>query len=469
MRLPIITNLDIKKLNPYCFLIYSDNILESINILDLLARDNHFLQIIGVSYEPVDQAIYLFKERKNGRYICIKILGRYENWDLPSGILDLINFIDKPDFVIVDEEKDKEIFIGETTGTANVGNSQWQREGRKISAALKQIPMIYQTYYSGTDRSMFDQEIIDYGDTTGQVREPTSLQVINHFIYSLRYKAPSLVVYYSNPEYDKVLNFDRSNTGGKELFKNYVTLSLLNSFDSAYKNYKKQAEKNIYKQMLNYIIEPLNRRNVSLIPFKRIDKDFPVQPTNNILKNHGDEFIKYLTDYTNNDTFLKEDFDLIKWEFKTFFKWSHRYKGTRLLKYLAKQNLPLLSYLKIPTKVGFTFNTPKLVTLLINFYPKDRNKLIKKFNKSLPTLIVPTLMFQKKGKKFISKVDPGTGELVAFSELFAKDVKNQKSMNILVYVHVPGPREFSTNTKLFKAIKYYADCLIINERIYEIR
>jgi len=70
-------------------------------------------------------------------------------------------------------------------------------------------------------------------------------------------------------------------------------------------------------------------------------------------------------------------------------------------------------------------------------------------------------MFQKKGNKFIYKVDPGTGELVAFSELFAKDIKNQKSMNVLVYVHVQGPEKFSTTTKLFRAIKYYADCLIM--------
>jgi hypothetical protein len=129
MSLPLITNSDIKKLNPYCFLIYSDNILEGINILDLLAKNNPFLQIIGVSYEPIDQAIYLFEEQKNKKHICIKVLGRYENWNLPSEISDLINFIDKPDFVIVDEEKNKEVFVGETTGTANVGNSQWQREG----------------------------------------------------------------------------------------------------------------------------------------------------------------------------------------------------------------------------------------------------------------------------------------------------------------------------------------------------
>ena len=71
MHLPVITNESIKKLNPYCFLIYSDNILESINILDLLSNNNSFLEIIGVSYEPIDQPIYLFKEKNKERHVII--------------------------------------------------------------------------------------------------------------------------------------------------------------------------------------------------------------------------------------------------------------------------------------------------------------------------------------------------------------------------------------------------------------
>lgn len=468
MRLATITNTDIKKLNPYCFLIYSDNILESTNILDLLSTANRFVKIVGVSYEPIDQPIYLFKEASKERYICVKVLGKYENWELPPKISKLVSFIDKPDFVIVDKEKNKEVFVGETTGTANVGNSQWQREGRKISAALNRIPMVYQTYYSGTDRSMFSQETIDHGGEKGQVREPTSLQVINHFIYSLRYQVPSLVIYYPNPEYDKILNFDRSNTEGKELFKEYIALSMLNSLDDGYKNYKKQVEKGIYKQMLNYITESLDRGRLALMSVKRVDKDFPVQPANDILKKRGDEFIKYLTNYVNSDISFKDDFNLVDWDFKTFSAWSHRYKKTKLLNFLAKEKLPLLSYLKGATKAGFTLDTKSLINLLGKIYPKDKDRFSQKLDSKIPTLIIPTLMFQKKDNKFIYKVDPGTGELVAFSELFARDIKNQKSMNILIYVHVPGPQKFSTTTKLFKAIKCYADCLIINEKIYEI-
>ena len=466
MPLPVITNSGIKKFNPYCFLIYSDNILESINILDLLSENNPFLQIIGVSYEPIDQPIYFFKEKKKGRHICIKVLGRYENWELPSKIENLINFIDKPDFVIVDKEKDKEIFVGETTGTANVGNSQWQREGRKISAALRRIPMIYQTYYSGTDRSMFSRAAIDKGEAKGQVREPTSLQVLNHFIYSLRYQVPSFVIYYPDPEYDSVLGFDRGKTKGKELLRDYISICLLNSIGKDYKSIKKKIEFHIYKHMLNFINESVSHRK-SII--KRIDKDFPVQPANRILKNERRAFIKYIVDYINNDVAFSERFNLIKWDFDSFFKWNHRYTKTRLFKLLAKYKLPFLSYLKTATKAGFVVDTPSLIDLLNKIYPKDKGKFSQKLNHKVPSLIIPTLMFQKKDDKYIYKVDPGTGEIVAFSELFGKNLRNKKAMNVLIYVHVQGPEEFSTSTKLFRAIRHYADCLIINEKIHEIR
>lgn len=465
MRLPIITNEYIKKFKPYCFLIYSDNILESINILDLLSKNNPFLEIIGISYEPIDQPIYLFKEKNRERYVSIKVLGKYENWELPVRIDSIINFIDKPDFIIVDEEKNQEIFVGETTGTANVGNSQWQREGRKISAALKQIPMIYQTYYSGTDRSMFTREQIDKGEAQGQVRQPTSLQVINHFIYSFRYQVPSFVIYYPNPEYDVLIGFNRSGTRGEELLKDYVSICLLNSIDKNYKGIKKKIEHHIFKHMLNFINESVLYKNRTI---RRIDKDFPVQPTNQILKIKGETFINYLVDYINQDTRLSKKFNLVNWDFNTFFKWSHRYKKTRLLKLISNSKLPFLSYLPNSTKAGFTLDTPSLIKILDKFYPSDRDKFSQKLNSKLPTLIIPTLMFQKRGNKYIYKVDPGTGEIVAFAELFSKDLQGNKTMNVLIYVHVPGPDKFSTSTKLFKAIKYYADCLIINERVYEI-
>ncbi len=217
--------------------------------------------------------------------------------------------------------------------------------------------------------------------------------------------------------------------------------------------------------MLNFINESVSYRNTTI---KRIDKDFPVQPVNRILKTTGEDFIGYLVDYINGDTGLSKKFNLVDWDFSSFYKWSHRYKKTRLLKLLSNSKLPLLSYLKNTTKAGFTLDTPSLINLLSKIYPKDKYKFTQKLNRKLPTLIIPTLMFQKRDNRYIYKVDPGTGEIVAFAELFSKDLKGNKSMNVLIYVHVPGPEKFSTNTKLFKAIKHYADCLIVNERVYEV-
>ena len=137
MKIQALTTQEIKKHNPRCFVIYSDNILESTNILDLMSDGNRFLEIVGVSYEPIDQPIYLFKEKSNSSFICIKVAGKYENWNLPENVDSIIQLIDKPDFVIIDGVDVEGVFVGETTVTANVVNSQWQREGRKISAAEK--------------------------------------------------------------------------------------------------------------------------------------------------------------------------------------------------------------------------------------------------------------------------------------------------------------------------------------------
>ena len=69
----------------------------------------------------------------------------------------------------------------------------------------------------------------------------------------------------------------------------------------------------------------------------------------------------------------------------------------------------------------------------------------------------------------MSKKDPGTGELCYFSEFFAFNEKNEKIQNILVYIYIKSPpKGISTENSLFKAIKMYSDCLIIDDKIYEL-
>ena len=193
------------RLNEY--ILYTDNILEGITLLNHLTLNNEILKLIYVVYEPIDQPIYIFED-ENNKY-GIKISGAYDKWDLPKDVSQIINYIDLPDYVLYSIGNQRAILAGENTETASVGNSQWQREGRKIGAAIVGVPFIYQTFYSGRNESR---------DT---IREPSSLQVYNHLVYSIRYKTPSIVAYFEN-------NFENSNTrvrnprDSEELFANYI-------------------------------------------------------------------------------------------------------------------------------------------------------------------------------------------------------------------------------------------------------
>jgi len=160
------------------YILYGDNILEGITLLNDMISNEYFLSFEGVIYEPIDQPIYIFKDNKNNIY-SIKICGAYDKWKLPKEVAQIINFVDLPDYIIYSIKNKKIVIAGENTETASVGNSQWQREGRKLGAAKIGVPFIYQTFYSGRDESQ---------DT---IREPSSLQV---FVLAKNNSSPTFTV-----------------------------------------------------------------------------------------------------------------------------------------------------------------------------------------------------------------------------------------------------------------------------------
>ena len=166
------------RLNEY--ILYTDNILEGITLLNHLTLNNEILKLIYVVYEPIDQPIYIFED-ENNKY-GIKISGAYDKWDLPKDVSQIINYIDLPDYVLYSIGNQRAILAGEIlkpllleilNGKEKVEN--WCR--------YCWCSFIYQTFYSGRDESR---------DT---IREPSSLQVYNHLVYSIRYKTPSIVVF----------------------------------------------------------------------------------------------------------------------------------------------------------------------------------------------------------------------------------------------------------------------------------
>ncbi|MEI7668431.1 MAG: hypothetical protein WCI62_05515, partial [Erysipelotrichaceae bacterium] len=174
------------------YLLYSDNILEGITLLNYLTQSDNLLKFTGVVYEPIDQPIYVFEDSDSFHY-GVKVCGSFDKWLLPDDVNAIKSFVDLPDYIFYSISSNKAILAGENTETASVGNSQWQREGRKVASARVGVPFIYQTFYSGKDESL------------NSVREPNSLQVYNQLIYSARYKTPSFVAYFEN-------NFEGSQT-----------------------------------------------------------------------------------------------------------------------------------------------------------------------------------------------------------------------------------------------------------------
>jgi len=444
------------------FVSFSDNTLESIHIFDLIFRFSKLLKLVGVLYEPINQPIYCFTSN-DGKYIInIKICSQYSAWDIPKSVDKIIHFADIPDIVICRfNETFTPVLVVETTGTANVGNSQWQREGRKLGAMLSNTPIIYQTYYSGTDRS---QEV-----EKGQPREPTSLQVINHLIYSIRYKCPSFVIYFDNPEVDKRLGFNRSPTEGKRLMANYLSALLLNNAFGIYKEEKIRLEYYILKHMINYLNDIVIKHGRKIT---RLENDLPVlnEKQRLLLLDKKSTLCKFVINRIYERTQqIERKFNFLDWEFNNFLDWKPgNIEDKPLIKDILNSGLKLLSYKKGISKVGVCLDTTKLKQIIEAKYNPNK-VVVETLNESLPTLIFPGRIWKSDKKK--ESGDPESGELYAFKELFALDLEGKKVMNLLLYIFVEPPSEFrykdfiAKDTKLTRSFKYNADLVIVNNEV----
>ncbi|MDO8886805.1 hypothetical protein [Candidatus Oleimmundimicrobium sp.] len=442
---------------------FSDNVLESVHVFDLMIQFSKFLKLVGVVYEPISQPIYCFITPDN-KYINIKICGQYSAWNIPESVAKIIQFADIPDIVICEFDKNfSPVVVIETTGTANVGNSQWQREGRKLGAVVSNTPILYQTFYSGTDRSQKVNE--------GQPREPTSLQVINHIIYSIRYKCPSFVIYFNNSEVDVRLGFNHSPTEGRSLIGNYLSLILLNSAFGTHKEDKVKFERSILKHMMAYLNDSVVKYGRSCL---RIDNDLTVltEKQRSLLLGKDlsleDFVIKRVYDKSAK---IESNCDILSWDFKNFVSWvPGNIEDKPLIKNLINQKIKLLSYKKGISKIGVCLDTAKLKQIIESKYNPNKITLAS-LDTSLPTLIFPGRIW--KGKKKIESGDPESGELYAFKELFTLDLDGRKTMNLLLYIFVEPPREFqykefiAKNTKLTRSFKHNADLIIVNDEVQE--
>ena len=454
----IITLKDYEKLSkPFEFILYGDNILEGISLLNNLTLNDDLLAFYGVVYEPYDSPIYIFRE--SDHFYAIKICGHYDKWNLPNDVSFIKSFVDLPDYIFYSIQHSKVILAGENTETASVGNSQWQREGRKIAAAKLRVPFIYQTFYSGKDESL---------DT---IREPNALQAYNAILYSARYKSPNLIAYFENNFHGSTTRI-RNPIDSQELFIKYIKSVLLSSVNPQFLNTKIKLEKEFFMHIINYLKEGKysdKKRIVSNEP--RIISDLPIMTNSirqGILKN-SENFVNSLMDYiyNNNDDFMTQ-FDVSSFDFDKLKEWTF-YKSYQylenLLTFLKLNNNAAKSYIS-RAKIGFVDS--KLTAKFLGYKFRHKKAEIESILISKSSLLLPLRIHKNSNGKLTLSPDPESGEIVAYSELFGYGLDGQKRYKIIGYCFVDTPSDFDfakkMDTKIYKALANYIDILILNDK-----
>ncbi len=468
----ILTSNEIKKYNPYLYEIYGDSIWEGVKLLDGIVDLSEHLTFIGL-HENLETPLYIFKIKNTSNSIAVKICGRYGDWTLASQIESLIGDVDKPDFVILDYALNTVVLAGETTDTAPVGNSELQRKGRVIVAAKNKIPFLFKCPGTHYDDSKLNERERILGKR-GQARYVSPMTIIMHIILSIRYKVPSLLFIQPNKNSDSELNFN-INEHCDFNFYNYIsiilTAPLINNNEQ-----KKELEKKIFQALFSY----LENEKV-----EKLKNKIKIEPIFSILTKKQKSFFEKFIDYINTDSDqIEEILKITNWNYDSFPFWENGFLSGGngpvnskkwLFKILMSQDeIKSFSYQKKISRVGIVIETKKLIKLISANTEIALSELEKKLNIELPTLIIPTLAYQWKvvngQTKFkTTKKDPGTGEICHFSEFFAYDERGNKQQNILIYIYVKSPPQgISTNNSMFKAIKSYHDCLIIDDKIFDL-
>lgn len=446
------------------FILYSDNILEGIALLNYLTLNDNLLSFEGVVYEPIDQPIYIFKDGDDNNY-GIKVCGSFEKWQLPDDVNAIKSFVDLPDYIFYSVDSKKAVLAGENTETASVGNSQWQREGRKVAAAKIGVPFIYQTFYSGKDESQ---------DT---IREPNSLQVYNQLVYSARYKTPSLVAYFEN-NFEGSITRVRNPIDSQALFSDYIKSVLLTDVDAKNLPTRKKLEKDFFAHMIDYITEGKYKKSNggTVETSARILKDLPslaADTTNDIINNSA-EFINDLVDWIyskNNNLELK--YSILDLDFTKLVDWNPSLKAINkrqiqpLLDNFSRIGKPVKSFAR-NGKAGIV-KTSDLTSYLASKYPSYSEVFDVVFNQE-ETVIFPTRVWKYSNAKLTLSPDPESGEIVAFCELLAYDIHGNKKRNVFGnhIVQIPNSIKYASvegrdgSNKINKAIANYIDLLILS-------
>jgi hypothetical protein len=441
------------------FILFGDNTLECLTLLNPLVDPSTPLKFVGLVHLPLDQPIYVF-QLDDETDISVKVCGSYSNWALPQPVAELINRYDLPDFVLFNAEAQEVVFAGELTETASVGNSQWQRELRKIAAAELGVPFIYQTAYSGIDTSQ------------NSLREPTSALVYNALIYSMRYRTVSQVLFV-----EPNVEASQTRTRAKPLDSSAISTLLaghLIESSTGDNRLRTSQENKIFQKMLDYLGESKYSTRQSSASGPRLGKDLPIVPleVSNAILTQSQTFIEDLSTFLNGRDIAslgdKPIGQLVDFDSSKLVPWTDKRSAlhiSELFSYLDSiESVPARAPL---AKFGAGIvDTQNLLDFLENSFSGETQALISKLAKYDETVVVPVVLHKKRYGEFQYVKDPYAGNTAAFCELLGFNLDGTRLRGILTYCVAENPENFDfhakKSTNLYKSIAKYADGLVID-------
>lgn len=443
------------------FILFGDNILECFSVLNRAVEQADIWAFEYVVYEPIDQPIYVFST-SSGSAVTVKACGNYSNWALPPKVADLIYRYDLPDFVLYNIEADKVILAGELTETASVGNSQWQRELRKIAAAELGVPFVYQTIYSGTDTSQ------------STIREPTSLLAYNALLYSLRYRVASLV-FFIEPNVPSSRSRDRSSNLDPNLLSTWFVAHILAEVDDSH-DLLKAVHTIIFESMVSYLRETpyvlLNRG----APRPRLEVDLPsIDPKveNAILSQSSDfvdDLVRFLFENSDGQEDLRFKYDLASLTASQMVEWTDKRNTLNLadlFSYFEREKYPHPKAPRPKFAVGI-FDSAGIVQFLKAATGDVPDETLAVLDEYPETLVIPVAFHKLSNGKLQFTKDPYAGNTAAFAELFAYGTDGTKNRAVVTYCVSRNPPNFDfhkkSDTNLYRAVAKYSDALLIDSR-----
>jgi hypothetical protein len=427
---------------------YSDNILEGIRFVDALDQHSDYLSLIDEDFTTPAQPNFVLSS-PDGERIKLVIRGEYRHWELPEAVSNAVDYIGRPDVVIVDEHGDQ-VIGGEFTDAAPIGNMILQREGRQVGLLRAGFPVVYDTAYTATDRS----------GSSVDPRFPPAMIVVVRLAYCLKYRTPAFITFYKDSsgeraakekygEYPPKRQYDQ----GEKYLQNYLSTQLLNHITGKYQKEMEKSQSDILHQMTEYLLEtPVVRGSYT----NRIEKDVPALSNADVLTMQRDEFVKHVIDVINGRTEPNSEFDITGFDPAELVPWSgghHKKKPLNKAVMDASCNPKTFGSRQNP----YIVDTDKFIQAVKNRYPTLSRKL-DRLDQSKETVVITSKFFQQGSSNCLVKVDPYSGSIAAFSEWLGRNLDNEKIRNIIVYSHSKcAVEDLEDSSKLKRSINHMSD------------